>query len=210
MARYRGPSVRLMRRSGRDLQLKSPGSRAAGRFVPGTAVPPGQHGASASRKQSTYGLQLREKQALRWTYGVLEKQFRKYAETAKHLRGVAGLNLLQLLERRLDNVVFRAGFAVTRAQARQFVLHNHITVNGKRVNIPSLLLRTGDVIAVAEASKEVKPIAEAIASRDQRTAAPWVDLNLETLEAKFLTFPSREDLQDLQINEQLVIEFYSR
>ena len=163
-----------------------------------------------NRKVSEYGLQLKEKQKAKFIYGVLERQFRNYYEKAKKMPGVTGENLLILLERRLDSVVFRMGFANTRRQARQFVRHGHITVNGKRVDIPSALVKVGDVVEVCEKSqgKEVfKAIKEV---NNALSAPPWLDSNQANLKGSVTRFPTREDLSDIPVNEQSIIELYSR
>ena len=209
MARYRGPVNRLQRRSGRNLFLKSAGSRANAKMNE-ALVPPGQHGAAATRKPSTYGIQLREKQALKWMYGILEKQFRNYVAEAKTRTGVAGTILLQLLEARLDNVVYRAGYATTRAQARQFVRHGHFLVNGKRVTIPSARLKQGDVVVASEKALNITPLKEALEVNKDNPRKPWIEFNAGDNSTRFLGMPSREDLTDVPVDEQLVIEFYSR
>lgn len=163
-----------------------------------------------NRKVSEYGLQLKEKQKAKFIYGVLERQFRNYYEKAKKMPGVTGENLLILLERRLDNVVFRMGFSNTRRQARQFVCHGHITVNGKRVDIPSALVKIGDVVEVCEKSqgKEVfKAIKEV---NNALSAPPWLDSNQANLKGSVTRFPTREDISDIPVNEQSIIELYSR
>ena len=163
-----------------------------------------------NRKVSEYGLQLKEKQKAKFIYGVLERQFRNYYEKAKKMPGVTGENLLILLERRLDNVVFRMGFSNTRRQARQFVRHGHITVNGKRVDIPSALVRVGDVVEVCEKSqgKEVfKAIKEV---NNALSAPPWLESNQANLKGSITRFPTREDISDIPVNEQSIIELYSR
>jgi len=201
--------MRLQRRSGRNLYLKSPGSKANARATE-AMVPPGQHGAAQNRKPSTYGLQLREKQALKWMYGVLEKQFRRYVAEAKAKTGVAGTILIQILEARLDNVVYRAGYAVTRAQARQLVRHNHFLVNGKIVNIPSARLKPGDVIVPTEKAQNLVPVKDALDTFKDVPRKPWLDFNPESLQTKYLAVPSREDLTDVVVDEQQIIEYYSR
>ena len=164
----------------------------------------------ANRKVSEYGLQLKEKQKAKFIYGVLERQFRNYYEKAKKMPGVTGENLLILLERRLDSVVFRMGFANTRRQARQFVSHGHITVNGKRVDIPSALVKVGDVIEVCEKS-QAKEIFKAIKEvNNALSAPPWLDSNQANLKGSVTRFPTREDLSDIPVNEQSIIELYSR
>ncbi len=164
----------------------------------------------ANRKVSEYGMQLKEKQKAKFIYGVLERQFRNYYEKAKKMSGVTGENLLILLERRLDNVVFRMGFANTRRQARQFVRHGHITVNGKRVDIPSALVSVGDVVEVCEKSQG-KEIFKAIKEvNNALSAPPWIDSNQANLKGSVTRFPTREDISDIPVNEQSIIELYSR
>ena len=163
-----------------------------------------------NRKVSEYGLQLKEKQKAKFIYGVLERQFRNYYDKAKKMQGVTGENLLILLERRLDNVVFRLGFANTRRQARQIVRHGHITVNGKRVDIPSALVQVGDVIEVCEKSQS-KELFKAIKEvNNALSAPPWLDSNQANLKGSVTRFPTREDLSDIPVNEQSIIELYSR
>ena len=163
-----------------------------------------------NRKVSEYGLQLKEKQKAKFIYGVLERQFRNYYEKAKKMPGVTGENLLILLERRLDNVVFRMGFSNTRRQARQFVRHGHITVNGKRVNIPSALVSVGDVVEVCEKSQS-KEVFKAIKEiNNALSAPPWLDSNQANLKGSITRFPTREDISDIPVNEQSIIELYSR
>ena len=163
-----------------------------------------------NRKVSEYGLQLKEKQKAKFIYGVLERQFRNYYEKAKKMPGVTGENLLILLERRLDNVVFRMGFSNTRRQARQFVRHGHITVNGKRVNIPLALVSVGDVVEVCEKSQS-KEVFKAIKEiNNALSAPPWLDSNQANLKGSITRFPTREDISDIPVNEQSIIELYSR
>ena len=164
----------------------------------------------ANRKVSEYGLQLKEKQKAKFIYGVLERQFRNYYEKAKKMPGVTGENLLILLERRLDSVVFRMGFANTRRQARQFVRHGHITVNGKRVDIPSALVKVGDVVEVCEKSQS-KEVFKAIKEVNNALSAPaWMDSNQANLKGTVNRFPTREDITDIPVNEQSIVELYSR
>jgi small subunit ribosomal protein S4 len=168
---------------------------------------PGQHG-TGRRKLSEYGLQLREKQKARRIYGVLEKQFANYFVKAEKMKGITGENLLQLLERRLDNVVYRLGFAQSRPQARQLVRHGHITVNGRKVNIPSFLVDLDDIVAVkAKSASEVEHF-KLLKEGTGRTVAPWLEVNYEALEAKVVSLPSREDI-DVEIQEHLIVEYYS-
>lgn len=210
MARYRGPRSRIERRLGKNLHLK--GERAANgkSALERRNFPPGQHG-QARTKLSTYGIQLREKQACKAIYGVLERQFRRYFATAARFKGVTGTILLQLLEQRLDNIVYRAGFASTRSQARQFVGHNHILVNGKKVNIPSYKVRPGDVVSVAPSSREMKPLQDALALINRTGGRKgFIEFNEADLSAKLLYLPSRDELDDIDVKEQLVVELYSK
>ena len=210
MARYLGPKCRLSRREGTDLFLQQRGRSidAKCRFE----NPPGQHGAGRRRpraRQTDYALQLREKQKLRRIYGVLEKPFRNYYRTAARRKGATGENLLQLLERRLDNVVYRMGFGSTRAESRQLVSHKAITVNGRIVNIPSYLVDPGDVIAVREKAKKQARIAESIEIAEQYGFSGWVDVDIKQLEGVFRHVPERSELPP-DIQEQLVVELYSK
>ncbi|HEY5740119.1 MAG TPA: 30S ribosomal protein S4 [Gammaproteobacteria bacterium] len=208
MAKYIGPKCKLMRREGADLSLKS--SRRAVDTKCKIDNPPGMHGAGTRKpRQSDYGLQLREKQKLRRIYGVLERQFRNYYKEASRLKGSTGENLLQLLETRLDNVVFRMGFGSTRAEARQLVNHKAILVNGKIVNIPSYKVRPDDVVSVREKSRKQARIAEAMALAEQIGLPGWVDVNSSRFEGVFKALPGRSDLPP-DINEQLVVELYSK
>lgn len=208
MAKYTGSVCRLCRREGTKLYLK--GDRCYSDKCSFTRRPtaPGQHG-QRRRKLSEYGLQLREKQKARRIYGVLETQFERYYQQAERMRGITGENLLQLLERRLDNVVYRLGFASSRAQARQFVLHGHITVNGKRVNIPSYLVDEGDVIAVREKSASNIEHFKALRDGTDRVVVPWLQVDYEKLEGTVTALPAREDI-DVPIQEHLIVELYSR
>lgn len=170
--------------------------------------PPGQHG-QARGKLSDYGLRLREKQKIRRMYGLDESQFRKYFMLADRQKGVTGTNFLVLLERRLDNTVYRLGFANSRDQARQLVRHGHFLVNGRKVNIPSFLLRPGDKIVVVEKSRQIPQILEALEALPRRTLSAWLDLDKDNYEGIFRTFPTREEM-NLPVQEQLVVEFYSK
>lgn len=161
------------------------------------------------RKESEYGMQLREKQKAKFVYGVLEKQFHGYYDKAKAMPGVTGENLMRILESRLDNVVFRLGFAKTRKEARQIVTHGHINVNGKRVNIPSYRVRTGDLISVAPKAKEFLVIKSALISNEGRLVPAWLEVDIEKLQGSVLTLPERDQI-DLDIREQLIVEFYSK
>jgi len=173
------------------------------------AYAPGQHGNARRRKRSDYGEQLREKQKVRRIYGILERQFRNYYVRASKMKGVTGENLLQLLERRLDNVVYRLGLACNRAEARQMVLHRHLEVDGRRVNIPSLLVKKGSEIQVREKSRSIARIADALGGVDRRGVPAWLELDKESFRGKVAELPSREDVS-LQIREQLIVELYSK
>jgi len=208
MARYTGSVCRLCRREGQKLFLK--GEKCYTDKCPVVRRPyaPGQHGQNR-KKLSEYGLQLREKQKARRYYGVLESQFEKYFEMASKRKGVTGENLLQILESRLDNVIYRLGFATSRPEARQLVRHGHFNVNGKRVNIPSYLVEEGDVISIREKSRNLEKIKSILESTEGRVIPKWLDLNRDTLEAKVVTLASREDI-DLPIEEHLIVEYYSK
>ena len=208
MAKYIGPKCKLMRREGADLSLKS--SRRAVDTKCKIDNPPGMHGAGTRKpRQSDYGLQLREKQKLRRIYGILERQFRNYYKEASQLKGSTGENLLQLLEARLDNVVYRMGFGSTRSEARQLVNHKSIMVNGKIVNIPSYVVSASDVISVRERSRKQARIAEALALAEQVGFPDWVEVNQNKFEGTFKALPERSELPP-DINEQLVVELYSK
>ncbi len=206
MARYLGPKCKLSRREGTDLFLKS-GVRPLDSKCKADTIP-GQHGARRGRL-SDYGVQLREKQKVRRTYGVLEKQFRGYYKEAARLKGATGENLLQLLECRLDNVVYRMGFGSTRAEARQLVAHKSITVNGEVVNIASYRVAEGDVVAIRQKAKEQLRIKSALELAAQRNAIDWVSVDQSKLEGQFTRKPEREDLPS-EINENLIVELYSK
>lgn len=208
MAKYIGPKCKLMRREGADLSLKS--ARRALDTKCKIDNPPGAHGAGTRKpRMSDYGLQLREKQKLRRIYGVLEKQFKNYYTEASRLKGSTGENLLQLLEARLDNVVFRIGFGSTRAEARQLVSHKSIMVNGKIVNIPSYMVKPSDVVSVREKSRKQARIAESISLAEQTGIPDWIDVNHSKFEGTFKALPLRSELPP-DINEQLVVELYSK
>lgn len=206
MARYTGPKCKLARREGVDLFLKS--ARRAIDSKCKFDSKPGQHGAKGARL-SDYGIQLREKQKIRRIYGILEKQFRKYFAEAARRKGSTGENLLKLLESRLDNVVYRMGLGSTRAEARQLVSHKAILVNGKSVNIPSYQVKAGDVVAVVEKAKKQVRIQEALALAEQIGFPAWVSVDSKKMEGTFKSMPERTDLSS-DINEQLVVEFYSK
>ncbi len=206
MARYLGPKCKLSRREGTDLFLKS-GVRPIDSKCKADTIP-GQHGARRGRL-SDYGVQLREKQKVRRTYGVLEKQFRGYYKEAARIKGATGENLLQLLECRLDNVVYRMGFGSTRAEARQLVAHKSITVNGEVVNIASYRVSEGDSVAIRQKAKEQLRIKSALELASQRNPIDWVSVDQNKLEGQFTRMPEREDLPS-EINENLIVELYSK
>ncbi|MGA0264361.1 MAG: 30S ribosomal protein S4 [Lysobacterales bacterium] len=208
MARYTGPTCKLSRREGTDLGLKSPARGLESKCK--LTQPPGQHGATRRQRLSDYALQLREKQKVRRIYGILENQFRNYYKAAAQQKGATGENLLRLLEGRLDNVVFRMGFAVTRAQARQMVSHKAISVNGQLVNIPSYQVRPGDTVAIREKAKNQLRVKEAVTlSQEMDLVAPWVDVDSTKLEGEFKAHPDRDELPP-EINENLIVELYSK
>ena len=208
MARYTGPVCRLCRREGTKLFLKGERCLTGKCAIDRRNTAPGQHGA-ANKKMREYGLQMREKQKTRRYYGVLERQFENYFAEADRKEGMTGENLICLLERRLDNVVYRMGFAASHKEARQLVLHGHFTVNGKKVNIPSLLIKAGDVIAVKEASRDsvkFKALAESAATA---IVPKWLEVKADAMSATVVTLPAREDV-DFDFNEQLIVELYSK
>ena len=209
MGRYIGPVCRLCRREGVKLYLKGERCYSPKCAMERRPYPPGQHGQKRARRPSDYAVRLREKQKLRRIYGISERQFRNLFEEASKKKGVTGSVFLGLLESRLDNVVYRLGFAVSRRQARQLVRHGHITVNGRRVDLPSYRVRPGDEIAVAEKSRNLERIRQSLEAMKGRKVGPWLSLDVEGMKGKFLRLPDREDLA-LPVNEQLVIEFYSR
>jgi small subunit ribosomal protein S4 len=206
MARYIGPKCKLSRREGTDLFLKS-GVRALDDKCKAETVP-GQHGNRRARL-SDYGVQLREKQKVRRMYGVLEKQFRNYYKEAARLKGATGENLLQLLESRLDNVVYRIGFGATRAEARQLVSHKAVQVNGRTVNIPSFQVAEGDVITIREKAKNQLRIKSALDQAAARAVVEWIDVNTDKMEGVFKSKPERTELSS-EINESLIVELYSK
>jgi small subunit ribosomal protein S4 len=207
VARYLGPKAKLSRREGTDLFLKS-----ARRSISDKAKfdsKPGQHGRTSGQRMSDFGLQLREKQKVKRMYGVLERQFRRYFAMADQQKGNTGNNLLSLLESRLDNVVYRMGFGSTRAEARQLVSHKAITVNGHQVNIPSYLVKSGDVVSVREKSKKQGRVLEALQLATQVGIPAWVDVNIDKAEGIFKKPPDRDEFA-ADINESLIVELYSR
>ena len=210
MARYTGPVDRLCRREGKNLYLK--GERYYKGKTPWTKrpYPPGMH-VQQRTKLTPYGIQLREKQCLKRIYGVLERQFIRYFKKADRYRGVTGEIMLQLLERRLDNVVYRTGLASTRAQARQLVGHGHVRVNGKKVDIPSYEVRVGDEISLTEKLRTGKTVSESMTlTEKQGRRKPWIEFNAETSTAVFRKIPTREEMDDIEVREQLIVELYSR
>lgn len=208
MARYTGPVCRLCRREGMKLFLKGDRCYSDKCAFEKRSYAPGQHGQRRT-KLSEYGLQLREKQKARRIYGINEGQFRKYFVEADRRKGVTGETLLVQLEQRFDNIVFRAGFTDTRAQARQMVRHNHFTVNGRKANIPSMLLKAGDVVQLKEKSKKSPVIKELTEKFAQRNVPEWLSQDAENLSVKILELPTREKI-DVPISEQLIVELYSR
>ena len=209
MARYTGPVCRLCRRERIKLFLKGDRCFKEKCAIEKRAYPPGQHGQRRGRRAVGYGLQLREKQKVKRIYGVLERQFRLYFAEADRRKGITGENLLVMLERRLDNVAFSLGFASSRNQARQLVRHGHFTVNGKKVNIPSYLVRARDVVQVREASKTIARISEALAAVDRRGVPRWIELDKDGIRGGISALPARDDV-NLPIKEQLIIELYSK
>jgi len=208
MARYTGAVCRICRREGKKLFLKGERCYTGKCAVTRRASVPGQHGKSR-KKVSDYGVQLRSKQTCRRYYGVLESQMEKYYDMAERAAGMTGENLLRILESRLDNVVYRIGFASSRAEARQLVRHNHFTLNGHKGNIPSILLKAGDVVAVADKSKTSDKIKSVIEANSSRPVPKWLDVNAEKMEARIVELPNREDI-DLDVEEHYIVEFYSR
>jgi small subunit ribosomal protein S4 len=209
MARYRDAKCKLCRRAGEKLFLKGDRCYSNKCAIEKRNFPPGQHGKSRHGKSSKYNMQLREKQKLRQHYGLLERQFRNYFEKAAQQKGVTGTTLLQLLERRLDNVVYRLGFTTSRAQARQLIRHSHFEVNGKKVSIPSYLCGPGDRVAPRGKSKDLFIIKEAIKNVDARQAVPYLDLDTNKLEGTFTEIPGR-DVIPVPVEEQLIVELYSK
>ncbi|WP_353684021.1 30S ribosomal protein S4 [Thermodesulfovibrio sp. 3907-1M] len=208
MARYTGPLCRLCRREGMKLFLKGTRCYTEKCAFERRKYPPGQHGHNRG-KLSDYGLQLREKQKVKRIYGVMERQFKNYFEKATKMKGVTGENLLRLLERRLDNVVYRMGFALNRRQARQLVKHGYFMVNGRKVDIPSYLVRPGDIIEIIPSGKELEVIKESFALAEQRGFPEWIEVNTEEMKGKFVRLPERDEIQ-LSVQEQLIVEFYSK
>lgn len=210
MARYNGPVCRLCRREGMKLFLKGERCHTEKCAIEKRNFIPGQHGKERKAKMVGYGIQLREKQKAKRYYGLLEKQFRNLFEKSARMQGITGENMLSLLERRLDNLVYRTGFATSRAQARQMVRHGHFNVNGRKVNIPSFVVKPGDALEVREKSRNNATI---LAARDATAHAPspnWLEVDRDGLKARVLQAPKREDLVQIQLNEQLIVELYSK
>ena len=208
MARYTGPVCRLCRREGTKLFLKGERCMTGKCALDRRSTAPGQHGA-ANKKTREYGRQMREKQKAKRYYGVLEKQFKNYFTEADRKQGITGENLLKILECRLDNVVYRMGMAESRKEARQLVLHAHFLLNGKKVNIPSILVKVGDVVTVCDASKKSPKFKELSESIDTKISPKWLEVNRENVSAKVIALPSREDI-DFPFEEQLIVELYSK
>ncbi|RMI17174.1 MAG: 30S ribosomal protein S4 [Calditrichaeota bacterium] len=209
MARYTGPVCKLCRREGEKLFLKGSKCLTAKCPFEKRSYPPGQHGTGRRPKMSEYGIQLREKQKVKRIYGVLERQFHNYYERATRQKGVTGENLLRLLERRLDNVVYRLGFAPSRKAARQLVLHRHFLVNGRKVSIPSYLVKPGDVISVREKSRKLQVIHEALRRTKDDALPSWLRVDKAKIEGEMLELPSREEIP-IEVQENLIVELYSK
>ncbi len=210
MARYRGPVCRLCRREGMKLFLKGERCHSEKCAIEKRNFVPGQHGKDRKQKIVGYGLQLREKQKVRRIYGVLETQFRNTFEKSAAMKGITGENLLASLERRLDSVIYRMGLATSRAQSRQIVRHGHVNVNGRKLNIPSALVKAGDEITIRESSKENAAI---LAAREATAHAPspgWMEVDRENLKGRIISTPRRDELTQIPINEQLIVELYSK
>ena len=209
MARYRGAVCRLCRREGEKLFLKGERCYTDKCAIERRAYAPGEHGRDRRLKVTNYGLQLRQKQKARRIYGIMERQFRNYFHEAARLPGVTGENLLQLLETRLDNLVYRLSFAASRPAARQLVLHGHFQVNGRKVNVPSYRVRPGDVIAVKEDSQSLKAVQDSVESRGGRDTPDWLEANPKMLQGRLLRVPSRDAIPTT-IQESLIVELYSK
>ncbi len=209
MGRYTESVCRQCRREGEKLFLKGDRCYSEKCSVEKRPYAPGVHGQGRRQKPSEYGLQLREKQKMRRTYGILEKQFRKYFDKADRQKGITGENLLILIERRLDNIVYRLGFASSRKEARQLVNHGHFTINGRKANIPSMLLKVGDVVQVREKSRSLDKFQELKEQAAYKTPPEWLSVDVDNLTGSVLAFPIREQI-DTQVTEQLIVELYSR
>ena len=209
MARYIGPVCRLCRREGMKLFLKGERCYTEKCAIEKRNFAPGQHGKTRKAKLAGYGIQLREKQKVKRIYGVLEDQFRQYFEQAERMRGITGETLLQLLERRLDNVAYRLGLATSRPQARQLVRHGHLTVNGRKVNIPSFSVKPGDVVALRASSQMVPAVVHALEEVKGRGVPEWLSFDPNAFAAKISSIPTREQI-NLPVQEQLIVELYSK
>jgi small subunit ribosomal protein S4 len=209
VARYTGPVCRLCRREDGQLFLKGDRCFSGKCAYERRPYPPGQHGQGRKRRPSDYGQQLREKQKVKRMYGLLEKQFRGYYFKATRMKGVTGESLLSLLERRLDNTVLRCGFAASHAEARQMVRHGHFTINGKKVNIPSFMMRVDDVVEVRGKSQKVQKVIDALANSDRSPRPAWLEVDKEKFTAKVTALPARSDIAQ-DIDEQLIVELYSK
>jgi small subunit ribosomal protein S4 len=209
MARYLGPVCKLCRREATKLYLKGDRCFSEKCAIQRRPYPPGQHG-QARIKLSEYGLRLREKQKMRRIYGLLEQQFSGYFDKASRLRGRTGEEMLGLIERRLDNVVYRMGFAASRAQGRQLVRHKHVMVNGKRVNIPSFQVKPSDKVSIHAESRKIAFIAAALAAAESRPKPSWLDVDKENFTGTFVSMPVRDELNEPAVREQYVVEYYSR
>lgn len=209
MARYRGSVCRLCRRENARLFLKGDRCYSEKCAIDRRNYPPGQHG-QLRPKFSEYGVQLREKQKVKRVYGLMEDQFRSYFHRADRMKGITGENLLQLLERRLDNVAYRLGFASSRNEARQLVRHGHVVVNGRKVNVPSYLTRTGDVVEVRDGSRKLTRVQAALESVVRRGVPSWLELDRDAFRGKIRELPKRDDLSTPEIHERLIVELYSK
>jgi small subunit ribosomal protein S4 len=209
MARYLGPVCKLCRREGMKLYLKGDRCFSEKCAVLRRPYPPGQHG-QGRIKLSEYGLRLREKQKMRRIYGLLERQFAGYYAQATHLKGRTGEEMLGMIERRLDNVVHRMGFAVSRAQGRQLVRHSHVLVNGKRINIPSYIVKPNDKIELREKSRKIAYVAAALAAAENKQRGSWLEVDKENFAGTFKGMPVRDELNEPMVREQYVVEYYSR
>jgi small subunit ribosomal protein S4 len=209
MARYRGPVCRLCRREGEKLFLKGDRCHSDKCAIERRAYAPGEHGRDRRIRVTPYGLQLREKQKARRIYGIMEKQFRNYFKEAARLPGVTGENLLQILEARMDNMVYRLGFAPSRPSARQLVLHGHFDVNGRKVSVPSFRVRPGDVVSVRDASRNLPLIQGAVENRGARPQPDWLETNSKTLKGRLLRLPAREAIP-VVLQENMIVELYSK
>ena len=209
MAVYHDAKCRLCRREGMKLFLKASRCFSDKCAIERRGYAPGEHGKSRRVKETNYGLQLREKQKARRIYGLLERQFRHYFHKASDAKGVTGEVLLQMLERRLDNIIFRLGFAGNRATARQIVRHGHVRVNGRKVDIPSFLVKSGDEIALRERSKKLSVVVNSLESRKGQSSPEWLEVNADQVTGRVLSIPTRESIP-VPINEQLIVELYSK